>query len=77
MSSLPNYINFTAMPSAIFAHQSNHITSLKVRNKGRDLWFKDDKPALLKTNYLTNLPYIIDGDFVLAQTDACINYLGR
>ena len=26
---------------------------------------------------MMNLPYIIDGDFVLTQTDACINYLGR
>ena len=40
-------------------------------------WFEDDKPGLLEKNALMNLPYIVDGDFVLTQTDACINYLGR
>ena len=74
---LPNRNHFTTTQARTFAHHINHTISLKVLNNGRDLWFKDNKPDLLKTNYLVNLPYIIDGDFVLAQTDACINYLGR
>ena len=40
-------------------------------------WFQEDKPVLLKKNAMMNLPYIVDGDFVLTQTDPIINYLGR
>lgn len=39
--------------------------------------WSDAKPALVEKNPLMNLPYIIDGDLVLTQTDACMNYLGR
>jgi glutathione S-transferase len=39
-------------------------------------WF-DAKPALKKKNALMNLPYIIDGDVVVSQTNACMAYLGR
>jgi glutathione S-transferase len=35
------------------------------------------KPALKEQNPLMNLPYIIDGDKVIAQTNACFAYLGR
>ena len=39
-------------------------------------WF-DHKPSLKERNALMNLPYIIDGDTVVAQTNACFSYLGR
>ncbi len=39
-------------------------------------WF-GTKPALKERNALVNLPYIIDGDFVVSQSNACCVYLGR
>lgn len=35
------------------------------------------KPALKERNALMNLPYVIDGDFVVTQSNACATYLGR
>jgi glutathione S-transferase len=39
-------------------------------------WF-GVKPALKEKNALMNLPYIVDGDVVVSQTNACFAYLGR
>lgn len=39
-------------------------------------WF-DKKPALKEKNALMNLPYVIDGEHVIAQTNACFSHLGR
>mmetsp|Transcript_12566 Transcript_12566/g.35497 ORF Transcript_12566/g.35497 Transcript_12566/m.35497 type:complete len:235 (-) Transcript_12566:594-1298(-) len=39
-------------------------------------WF-GKKPALLEKNALMNLPYVIDGDMVVTQSNACLLYLGR
>ena len=39
-------------------------------------WF-DKKPELLEKNQLMNLPYVIDGDQIIAQTNACFAHLGR
>lgn len=35
------------------------------------------KPALRAKNPLMNLPYVIDGDVIVTQTNACFAYLGR
>jgi len=39
-------------------------------------WFKMDKPEILKANPLANLPYLVDGDVVVCQTNAVMDYLG-
>ena len=39
-------------------------------------WF-NKKPALKEKNALMNLPYIVDGDTVVTQSNACLTYLGR
>ena len=39
-------------------------------------WFSQ-KPALKLKNPSMNLPYVVDGDVVVAQTNACFLYLGR
>lgn len=41
-----------------------------------DKWFKEDKPELLKKNPLANLPYIVAGETVVTQSNACFSYLG-
>lgn len=38
---------------------------------------KGAKPGLKEQNPLMNLPYIVDGDNVISQTNACFAYLGR
>eukprot|EP01061_Rhynchopus_euleeides_P025228 TRINITY_DN4071_c0_g1_i1.p1 TRINITY_DN4071_c0_g1~~TRINITY_DN4071_c0_g1_i1.p1 ORF type:complete len:239 (+),score=91.14 TRINITY_DN4071_c0_g1_i1:103-819(+) len=43
----------------------------------RDMWFKQRKPALAQKNPLVGLPYVVDGDVVVSQSNACLLYLGR
>lgn len=40
-------------------------------------WFTDDKPKLKEKNPLVNLPYVIDNDMVITQSNACMSHLGR
>jgi glutathione S-transferase len=46
-------------------------------NFDRSSWFASAKEELRKKNPLINLPYIVDGDHVISQTNACFTYLGR
>jgi len=62
---------------ALFAGEDPDFKTYDVPNDGFKHWFQEDKPVLLKKNAMMNLPYIVDGDFVLTQTDPIINYLGR
>ena len=39
-------------------------------------WF-GVKPGLVEKNGIMNLPYIIDGDVVITQSNACLMYIGR
>jgi len=39
-------------------------------------WF-DKKPALKARNAIMNLPYVIEGDTVVTQSNACLSFLGR
>lgn len=43
----------------------------------RSVWLVDAKPAIKEKNPLANLPYIMDGDIVVCQSNACLSYLGR
>ena len=43
----------------------------------RDVWLAEAKPALRERNPLINLPYIVDKDVVVTQSNACLLYLGR
>jgi glutathione S-transferase len=42
-----------------------------------ETWFGGDKPVLAAKNSLINLPYIIDGDVVVTQSNSCLLYLGQ
>ena len=48
----------------------------KTYETGTD-WFKDRKPAILEMNPLANLPYLVDGDKCICQTNAILYYLGQ
>lgn len=52
---------------------------LKATESGFDgsCWSSEEKVKLKVINPLINLPYIQDGDIVVAQTNACFTYLGR
>eukprot|EP01010_Urceolus_cornutus_P001236 NODE_1761_length_765_cov_280.487430_g1369_i0.p1 GENE.NODE_1761_length_765_cov_280.487430_g1369_i0~~NODE_1761_length_765_cov_280.487430_g1369_i0.p1 ORF type:complete len:227 (-),score=27.38 NODE_1761_length_765_cov_280.487430_g1369_i0:25-705(-) len=45
-------------------------------NYDRSSWL-NAKPALVKKHALTNLPYIVDGETFVTQSNACLYYLGR
>ena len=43
----------------------------------RDEWLTQAKLELKEKNAYINLPYVIDGDIVITQSNACMSYLGR
>jgi glutathione S-transferase len=45
-------------------------------NVDKSCWFSI-KPEFIEKNPLMNLPYVIDGDNVITQSNACLSYLGR
>jgi glutathione S-transferase len=55
---------------------NNHCLSADIDYAGSQ-WFTTFKPPMKEKNALTNLPYLIDGDVVIAQTNSCLSYLGR
>mmetsp|Transcript_373 Transcript_373/g.530 ORF Transcript_373/g.530 Transcript_373/m.530 type:complete len:81 (+) Transcript_373:71-313(+) len=46
-------------------------------NWDKSCWFVGAKPLLLPKNPLLNLPYVLDGDVLVTQSNACLKYLGR
>ena len=40
-----------------------------------DKWFKEDKPKLIEKNPAITLPYLIDGDKVISESDAILIYI--
>jgi len=42
-----------------------------------DEWFQNSKPRILELNPLANLPYLVDGDVCICQTNAILIYLGE
>ena len=40
-------------------------------------WFAGDKVKLLEKNSMANLPYIVDGETVVTQSNSCLVYLGQ
>merc|ERR1711924_88616 len=43
----------------------------------KETWFGGDKPGLAERNAAINLPYIINGDEVVTQSNTCLLYLGQ
>lgn len=52
-----------------------------VENETKDGYDRSDwynvKPQFQEKNPLMNLPYVIDGDLIVTQSNACLQYLGR
>lgn len=43
----------------------------------RDKWFKDLKPTLQSKNPAITLPYLVDGDTVVSESDAILVYIAH
>lgn len=54
-----------------------YLVTMKDNAWDKSIWFEGAKPALLEKNPLVNLPYVLDGDVLVTQTNACLYYLGR
>uniref|UniRef100_A0A6U2H7W0 glutathione transferase n=1 Tax=Hemiselmis andersenii TaxID=464988 RepID=A0A6U2H7W0_HEMAN len=42
----------------------------------REGWWAD-KPAMYEKNSMINIPFVVDGETVVSQSNACLTYLGR
>jgi hypothetical protein len=56
--------------------QNYTVTRGEDGNWDRSSWF-GVKAGLKSRNPFMNLPYVIDGDHVVSQSNACLAYLGR
>jgi len=43
----------------------------------KEKWFGGEKPGLMEKNSCMNLPYIVNGDDVVTQSNTCCLYLGK
>jgi len=55
-------------------HAALDYTDYQVKEPGQ--WFGPKKEEIKKMNPLANLPYLIDGDVCVCQTNAVLSYLG-
>jgi len=57
-------------------YKEKTFTNMAYGNDMKDTWFGGKKPELIQKNSCINLPYIIDGDNVVTQSNTCMLYLG-
>jgi len=58
-------------------YTNTNFTHVAYASDFQDTWFGKDKVELIKKNACINLPYIIDGDEVITQSNSCLVHLGR
>ena len=63
-------------PLRMMAEYAGADYEAKLHDSDTDEW-AELKAELIKTNPLANLPYVIDGDTVVTQSNACFAYLGE
>jgi len=57
-------------------YKEKTFTNVAYGNDMKEKWFGEAKPELIKKNACINLPYIVDGDNVVTQSNTCMLYLG-
>lgn len=57
------------------AYKEEEVTHFAANS--REMWFENKKPSLLPKNSLINLPFIVDGEEVITQSNSCLVYLGH
>ena len=61
----------------MFHHTKTDFKMVSYGEDGGEQWFGGDKPKLAAKNSMINLPYLIDGDTVVTQSNSCLLYLGQ
>lgn len=66
-----------APPRMMLFFKGQKFTSKAYGEDAKDQWFGGDKATLLGKNGLVNLPYVIDGETVVTQSNSVLLYLGK
>eukprot|EP00316_Scyphosphaera_apsteinii_P009026 CAMPEP_0119304024 /NCGR_PEP_ID=MMETSP1333-20130426/5343_1 /TAXON_ID=418940 /ORGANISM="Scyphosphaera apsteinii, Strain RCC1455" /LENGTH=243 /DNA_ID=CAMNT_0007306829 /DNA_START=47 /DNA_END=778 /DNA_ORIENTATION=- len=61
----------------MFFYKGQPFTNVAFGSDMKEMWFGGKKPGLVQKNSLMNLPYIIDGDTTITQSNTCLLYLGK
>ena len=59
------------------AAQGQKFQNKTYANDMKEAWHGGEKPVLKQKNSLINLPYLIDGDLVVTQSNSVLLYLGK
>jgi hypothetical protein len=65
------------LPLCRFYYAGQDFTDRAYGDDAREKYFGRDKPALAQKNPCINLPYVIDGDLVVTQSNSILLHLGR
>jgi len=57
-------------------YKEKTFTNVAYGSDMKEKWFGEKKPELAQKNSCINLPYIVDGDTVVTQSNTCMLYLG-
>ena len=66
-----------AAPRMMFFYKGQKFINKAYAGDFKETWFGGDKPALQKKNALMNLPYVVDGETVVTQSNSVLLYLGK
>lgn len=58
-------------------YKSQNFINMAYGDDMKEKWFGADKPGLVEKNACMNLPYIVDGDTTVTQSNTCLLYLGQ
>ena len=61
----------------MFHFKSTSFKNVAYGEDAKTEWFGKDKVELAKKNAMINLPYIVDGNTVVTQSNSCLIYLGQ
>ena len=66
-----------ACPLPRFYYAGQNFVDRGYGEDAREKYFGGDKPELAKKNPLINLPYVVDGETVVTQSNSVLIYLGK
>merc|ERR1711998_210708 len=61
----------------MFAYKGQKYINKAYGEDFKETWFGGDKKKLAEQNGMINLPYIVDGDTVVTQSNSCLLFLGK
>jgi len=66
-----------AAPRMMFYYKGQKFINKAFGEDAPKEWFGGDKAKLMEKNSMMNLPYIVDGDTVVTQSNSVLLYLGK